>query len=698
MGALHAFYAIVAIGKSTTCLFSMRPVASEQARGDAVDKRADIWAFGVVLYELLTGKPLFGGGGSIADSLAAVLTREPDFGALPAGTPSRVRYLLEVSLRKDPRQRLRDIGDVRLLLDQPEPEAPRPGGGRWLWGPAIAALAIVGALMWYGRLPDRTTGPFQRVQITKLTDSGKASAAAISPDGKYVLHAVTDEAKSSLWLLHAATGSNVQILPPAQGALSNLNFSRDGNSLYYVFDDGKSTPTMYTMPVLGGNARPVAAFGDRSTWGVPGDTSTLATATLSQDEKRLAFRRVAGSDHSLVLMNLDGSGERQLAARRNGDYLGRAVWSPDGKTVAYVYGSSRGGLFSGLAAVPAEGGPEKLIGSPEWFFVQALFWMPDGRGLMAAANAQFPTYQLWYVPYPGGQARSITNDLNSYRGLSFTGDGSALVTVQNETTSHVWMVALDKQGNARQISTGRLDGLGGLAWAPDGKIYFEAPDSSKQDTQIWIMEPNGSGRKQITTGKLNGKPALCGDGKHLLFQSFRAGSPHIWRSDLNGGNLRQLTGGDEEWAPSCSPDGSWMTYESRGIWRMPVDGGAPVRIWNQRGWAWISPDGKSVLIGVAGEKLRIIPAAGGEPIKTFDDLAGNAGSVHWSADGSGLVYVKTVAGVSNLWQRPLAGGEPKQLTSFTSERITWFDVSRDGRIAFARGSTSSDVVLIRDLK
>src|ERR1039457_448558 len=101
-------------------------MSPEQARGQPVDKRADIWAFGVILYELLTGKMLFGDSRNVSDSLAAVLTREPDFHALPKDTRPRARRLLALCLRQDPKQRLREIGDARLLLDEREPEAPGP--------------------------------------------------------------------------------------------------------------------------------------------------------------------------------------------------------------------------------------------------------------------------------------------------------------------------------------------------------------------------------------------------------------------------------------------------------------------------------------------------------------------------------------------------------------------------------------------
>jgi tRNA A-37 threonylcarbamoyl transferase component Bud32 len=225
-------------------------MSPEQARGEPVDKRADIWAFGVILYELLTGKMLFGDSKNVSDSLAAVLTREPDFNALPKSTPPRVRRILELCLRKDPKLRMRDIGDARLRLDEPEPASPvqKSPARRWLWTAGVAVVALLAALAWYRRPAQRPAGPFQRIQITRLTDSGKATAAAISPDGKYVVHAVTEEGKGSLWLLHAATGSNTQILPPAQGQFTNLSFSGDGNSLHYVYYTGNAPIVMYTTP------------------------------------------------------------------------------------------------------------------------------------------------------------------------------------------------------------------------------------------------------------------------------------------------------------------------------------------------------------------------------------------------------------------------------------------------------------------
>ncbi|MDE3165356.1 MAG: PD40 domain-containing protein, partial [Acidobacteriota bacterium] len=603
-------------------------------------------------------------------------------------------------LKKDARQRLRDIGDVLTRLDEPEVEAAAPARSRrWVWRAAAAVVLLVAGFSGYRWWTSLATGPFQHIQITSLTDSGKAFAAAVSPDGKYVLHSVSDEGKSSLWLLHVATGSNVQLQAPTPGSFTNLRFSHDGNSLYYVLDTGTGSANMvttgsqvlYTMPVLGGNARKVASF------------DGLASAAISPDEKRLVFTKSRAS-LSLSVANLDGSGQRQLAARTAPEYIRCTAWSPDGRTIAFGAVSQNIRVDSDLIALPAAGGAERHISGR--FAGQMIFlaWMPDGNGLIATITSQVPFPQLCYIAYPGGRARSITNDLNSYIDISLTQDSSALVTLQRETVSHLWVVPPGDSGSAREISTGRLDGLNSVVFAGNGGLYFEAPESGR-DTQIWAVAADGAGRRQITKGEgLAGVPAVCGDDRHLVFVSYRAGGPHIFLSDLDGGNIRQLTHGESETRPSCSPDGTWLTHTETGrdlgVWRMAMDGGSRVRLWDQRGYSEISPDGKFVLVSDGKTKVTILPAGGGPPVQTLEGIPalGLWGVVHWSPNGKALLYGKTVAGVTNIWQQPLNGGEPKQLTAFASQRITAFDISRDGkRLVLARGTARSDVVLIRDL-
>jgi serine/threonine protein kinase/Tol biopolymer transport system component len=678
-------------------------MSPEQAQGSVVDSRSDIFSFGAVLYEMVTGRRAFQGP-SRGATMAALLAQEPAApGASIAGLPLELDSAILRCLRKDPRRRWQSFTDLKVVLEDLKEEsdsgkvgraAPGPAKRRrWLWRGAFAALAVLAAFAAYRWLAERPAGPFARMEIARLTDSGKASAAAVSPDGKYVAHVVLEGGMSSLSLRNTANGSNVPMLPPAFGTLANLRFSRDGNSLYYTFSPGTPLIALYGMPVPSGNPKKLAA------------SPAVGGARFSPDEKRLVFTRAVGPDSLLLAANVDGSGERQLASRRFPEGFGVTDWSPDGKTIAYVAHSYRGGVSQRLAAMPAEGGPEKRIGARIWQSIANLEWLPDSHGLMMlAAELTGDPAQLWYISYPGGDARRITNDLNSYGGLSLTADAGALVTVQREYSTRIWVGSGGDASNAREIAGPLRTSGAWLDWIGDDNIVFTAPDS-QQRSRIWTAVADGTSQRQLTEeGPADLQPSACGDGRRIVFLSYRGGGAHIWRVDLDGGNAKQLTSGAGEFGPSCSPDGNWLTYgsldpRSYGVWRMPIDGGSPVRIWNEYGYSDISPDGTLVLVEewmAMPRKVRIIPAAGGQPIATFD-LGINYR--RWSGDGRSFLFWKTTGSVSNIWRQPLEGGEAKQVTSFQSDLISSLAESRDGKkLAVSRYSTTSDVVMIKDLK
>ena len=277
--------------------------------------------------------------------------------------------------------------------------------------------------------------------------------------------------------------------------------------------------------------------------------------------------------------------------------------------------------------------------------------------------------------------------------------------MQQETSTRVWVVPVGNPTSALQITKGRVDGRNGLAWTTDGKIIFDAPDSG-QNVQLWITATDGSSPRQLTAeGWLNATPAVCGDGQHLVYISYRAGTPHIWQSNLDGSDAKQLTNGEGEFMPSCSADGAWLTYgtsdpHDEGVWRMPIEGDKPVQIWEQYGTSSISPDGKQVLIQRRSnlELCHIIPAGGGMPVKKITRDPELGLPERWTADGRALLYLKTKHGVTNVWEKPLDLGEGRQLTKFESDQIGHVAMSRDGKqLAVARGSTTHDVILIKDL-
>ena len=182
--------------------------------------------------------------------------------------------------------------------------------------------------------------------------------------------------------------------------------------------------------------------------------------------------------------------------------------------------------------------------------------------------------------------------------------------------------------------------------------------------------------------------------------------------DLDGGNVKQLTEGGSDNFARPSPDGRWVVFSSnragmQNLWKVSIDGGEPVRLTDKEMYnATVSPNGKLIVClyrEKANDSLRValVPVEGGEPVRLLDisQRLVSAPGLQWTPDGRALLYAETQGGVSNMWSLPADGGAPKKLTDFKSDRIFWFDFSRDGRwLALSRGNESSDVVLIKDFR
>ncbi len=717
-------------------------MSPEQVRGEALDARSDLFSFGAVLYEMASGRQSFSGNtsGMIFD---AILNRAPTpLLRLNPDLPPKLEEIIGKALEKDRKLRYQSAADLRADLARLRRDTD---SGRSASMPAVtvaapaaakaeadadlsSASAITSAVLkkhktgvavtltiavivlagfgygLYKLLSKPATeggrGGGSQMSITRLTSTGKSRLAAISPDGKYVVHAIEDAGKQSLWVRQVTIESNVQILPPANGFFAGLTFSRDGNYIYYVWRDrGASIQSLHQLPVLGGESRKINANVDSG-------------VMLSPDGKQFTFIRnlaATGNSH-LMTANADGSGEKILATRKLPDgYIGTPAWSPDGKVIAVPTQSSKGGLRSDVVAIASAGGPETTIGTQRWLGAFNLAWVADGSALLIEANEQNSIFasQLYELSYPGGQVRKITNDLNNYSGVSLTENSSALVTVQNDSPSSIWVAPEGKADRSRQLSTGtgNYDGAPGVDWKPDGKLIFSSYSGGK--IQLWTMAADGSGRKQLAQeGHFNFSPAASRDGNTIVFTSDRAGGFNIWRMDADGGNARQLTRGDADFQANISPDGKWVVYGStiegkQQVLKVSIEGGEPVQVTPRPGHApVISPDGKWIVFHMWDEALKknrqaVMLFAGGEPVKIFDHI----GDPAWAHDSKGIVYRDVQNGVYNLWVQPLDGGKPKQLTQFTSGEIAWWAWSHDGKqLAFVRTTTTSDVILLNNFR
>jgi tricorn protease len=337
--------------------------------------------------------------------------------------------------------------------------------------------------------------------------------------------------------------------------------------------------------------------------------------------------------------------------------------------------------------------------------------LSNGSGLILTASDEAPgsPQQIWYLSYPVGEARKITNDLNDYVGVTLTADSRALATLQRDLTTSVWLIPVGDEQRAAQVTSSKYDGSRGIAFTPDGRVVY----TSTIGANLGLSITDGKSSKQLTTDSSNYfDPAVSPDGRYVVFWSDRSGPGNIWRIGIDGSDLKQLTKGAFDQVPSFSYDGKWVLYTAvengrKMLRQVSIEGGDPIPVGSVvAATGLFSPDGKYLLAAdIDVKKMRwvqtIIPANGGDPIKTFDNLPVAqrvSTNIRWSPNGRELTYVVTRAGVSNIWSQPLDGGPAKQLTNFKTGVIGYFDWSRDGKqLAITRFSFSSDVVLISDV-
>jgi serine/threonine protein kinase/sugar lactone lactonase YvrE len=745
-------------------------MSPEQVRAKPLDARTDLFSFGVVLYEMATGALPFRGESS-GVIFKAILDGTPTPAMrFNHDLPAKLDNVINRALEKDRDLRYQHASDMRAELQRlkRDTDSNRSGSAAiphsdsdvaavasniaspshksgvhassssavrsqsgvahsssssvvvdaakqhktmFISSALVALLLIAGAAYGaYSLFANRTvTVPFQSFAVMQVTNSGRATSAAVSPDGKYVVSVINENGKESLWLRNVATSSNAQVLEPEPFNIRSCAFSPDGNYIFYrkAVDASQNLFNIYRMPVLGGTPQVLVRDVD-------------AGPAISPDGKRMAYIRANDPDpgkYRLLSANSDGSDEQilQITLLPIPDNLS---WSPDGARIAFI-SYSQGEAQGQISLFDLADKKEKpLTSSPDKLFLD-LAWRPDGHGLLVNYRASDATnLQLGFVSYPAGQFQSLTNDTRGYQTLSLSADGKSMVSIQQQQSDSVFLQPVMSKGASAAVpGIPNQAEVRGVGWDAHGDLLITTVNS--------ILHLSADGARQTTllsmpAGRIFSS-SICARGGPILFGAVgREGKStiNIWRVNADGTHSKQLTSGKDDERPVCSPDGTSFYYMDNAagrIMKMSIEGGTPEVVKASVmtsgfmiGAVNFSPDGKWIpeietstdpATQAATHRVVLLDANANseKPAKYLDARPDISNAIAFAPDGKAVAYSVVENGVGNIWAQPLDGSKGHWLTTFTSDQIRSFKFSPEGKtLGVVCVHVVSDVVLLRD--
>ncbi len=687
-------------------------MSPEQARGKAIDKRTDIWAFGCVLFELLTGQQAFAGD-TASDTIAAVIERQPDWSRLPPQTPATIRRLLERCLEKDPKRRLRDIGDARLEIEDALGSLPpsvhaaarRPSRSlRYGWWAAMAALLAAGWIavelrrsdfFWHSPLEDYTA--------TRLTDvDGAEHHAAISRDGKFIAFLSDHGGTWDTWVSQVGTGdiynrTNGTLSELRNPATRTLGFSPDGS--YVALWSRGSDPSRpgvvfagWTVPTMGGTIQPFLQ-------NIP-DISEL---DWSPDGRRLVHHPPRSGD-PLFVTDVDGGETRQIYVARQGFHNHFPLWSPDAAFIYFVHGPPL--EKSDIWRIRSTGGePERVTFHDSRVTFPTL--LNDGTLLYLATDDEGYGPWIYGMDVDRRVSHRIFSGVQPHTSLAATADGRRVVATVSESSTSLWRVPLtERMVDESEALKLDLPTAGGLSpRIKPGYTVYRGRKAGKDG--LWKLE-DGRAPKELwngTNGRVVGGPSLAPDGR-LAFVIQRGGKAQLYVMNGDGtGRTRLNDDLDVRGAPAWSPDGEWLAIAAANadaipqLFKIPGKGGTPVQLVSEYSidpvWA---PSGAYLLYsgGDVGTTFEVKAVGAGGQAVPWQPLKLTRGARRVAFVGErGLMVLNGDISQKDFWYVDLTTGQQRQLTKLRRGfTITDFDLSADGRaIIFDRSREESDIVM-----
>jgi eukaryotic-like serine/threonine-protein kinase len=646
-------------------------MSPEQARGKAVDRRTDVWAFGAVLHEMLSGRKAFEGE-TISDTLAAVLTRDPDWSTLPATTPVRLRDLLRRCLQKDPDRRLHDVADARIEIEElsagssgneaPAADAPpsERRASRWILAATGIAAAVLASVATWALASRRSPGQLEVAELARVTPpTGRAEWPSWSPDGNLLAFASDRSGDFEIYVRRGEGGQDVNVTnDPGQDIQPAI--SPDGGTIAFISTRASKTGLvkiggslshydrtyggdLWTVPSLGGSARRLVPDANFPAWRADGRAILYVTGV----ENRRAILEASSEG---------GTPRTVLPSDKSHWEIVRVGSSPDGRWISFE------SQLEEVFVMPAAGGTPRQI-----FRGFSHAWDANPRALWTLSrdlNGGDRVEVYDFAPESGavrGAPRTVGLLTAHLRDLAVSRDGRRLAIVEDETSRNVTRLPLaagggEPAGPEEPLSTGHVIDSYPQVSPDGGRVAYISDTLGRLEVWIQDLETRRSHRLQLPGEDLaQVSPAWMPGGKELLVVRYLSGSEDsFWIAALDGSRAEELFRGATRGVSSLR-----SSKDGRSLLLSDVLGGTTQQV---------------ALYDMSTRKLKQLTDS---PSDKFDS--------EWSPDERSIAVTATTDGVMQLFRMPSTGGAMEQLTT-GYERMRHPFFSPDGKWIYVQPS------------
>ena len=674
-----------------TAVGTVAYMSPEQARGEELDPRTDIFSFGVVLYEMATGQLPFTGATS-AVIFDAILHKAPTAPIrINPALPGDLERILNKALEKDRRLRYQSVADLRVDLERLKRDSdsgraavadgmqPASAGvpvartRRWAWwaagGVGVLAVAAGAAWLWvWGAGTARTAVPRLANPVQLTTATGGEDYPTWSPDGRMIAYQSEQSGNLDIWVIQVGGAQPVNRTADSSAGDMYPSWSPDGQ--WIAFYSTREGGGYYVMPGVGGTARKIASW--------PAGEPYPQAVRWSPDSTQVAYALGQRVRPWIEILTLASGSSRKLPLTeqvRNNTLLD-LNWSPDGRWLAYARGISPTGATSELWLTrPSDGMSVQLTDGTKWEYSPA--WSADSSALYFISDRS-GTRDLWrFIIGPEGLAKGVPQQVAAgieMSHMAFAAGGTRIAYSRGRSSRNLFRAAFHggrpmTWEDATQLTFDEAL-VESVDVSRDGRLLFSSDRGGSWD--VWMLPSEGGEPQQVTTDPgVDAGPRWKPDGSGLAFYSTRTGHRELWTMPIGGGPAQQITRAEaESFYPAWSPDGREIAVTRTGVFAVRAEGGGERTVTNDpedlhADW---SPDGKWIAFDSwrgGTQQVWRVPASGGQPERLTDTPAVFP---RWSPDGREVYFVGREASNNNVWAVSIAGRVVRPVTAFSGRR------------------------------